>query len=140
MIGAPAHGRGMGTFRRTDRVGDLMRSEIADLLLRRVKDPRVGFVTVTGVDVSADLRHATVFVSVLEEGLRLAETLGALDRAAGFIRAELGRRMRMKYTPELVFKRDDTPSRAGRLEAVLDELHAPHETPEEESNGDHDRG
>ncbi len=132
--------RSQGTFRRTDRVSDQMRSEIADLLLRRVKDPRVGFVTVTGVEVSADLRHATVFVSVLEEGPRLAETLGALDRAAGFIRAELGRRMRMKYTPELVFRRDDTPGRAGRIEAVLDELHETRHDPEGDQDGRHDRG
>jgi ribosome-binding factor A len=132
--------RSQGAFKRTDRVGDLMRSEIADLLLRRVKDPRLGFVTVTGVEVSVDLRHATVFVSVLEGGLRLAETLEALDRAAGFIRAELGRRMRMKYTPALVFKLDDTPSRAGRIEAVLDELHDAQGKPEGDSDGDHDRG
>jgi ribosome-binding factor A len=97
-------------------------------------------VTVTGVEVSVDLRHATVFVSVLEGGLRLAETLEALDRAAGFIRAELGRRMRMKYTPALVFKLDDTPSRAGRIEAVLDELHDAQGKPEGDSDGDHDRG
>lgn len=114
--------RSQGAFRRTDRVGDLMRGEIADLLLRRVKDPRIGFVTVTGVKVSPDLRHAAVFVSLLDEGARAAETLDALDRAAGFIRAELGQRMRMKYTPELLFKRDDTPRRAGRIEAMLEEL------------------
>jgi ribosome-binding factor A len=141
MIVAVGGGIGMGTgFKRTDRVGDLMRSEIADLLLRRVKDPRVGFVTVTGVEVSADLRHATVFVSVLEEGTRLTETLGALNRAAGFIRAELGRRMRMKYTPELVFKQDDTSRRAGRIEAMLGEVLDAHNEPGGGSDGDHDRG
>jgi len=110
------------SFRRTDRVGDLMRGEIADLLLRRVKDPRIGFVTVTGVLVSSDLRHATVFISVLEDGARACETLDALGRAAGFIRAELGRRMRMKYTPELVFKRDETPGRATRIEEIMEQL------------------
>jgi ribosome-binding factor A len=109
-------------FRRTDRVGDLMRGEIADVLLRRVKDPRIGFVTVTGVKVSPDLRHATVFVTMLDEGPAAAETLAALERASGFVRAELGRRMRLKYTPELTFKHDTTPSRAAHLEAVLDEL------------------
>jgi ribosome-binding factor A len=132
--------RSHGAFRRTDRVGDLMRSEIADLLLRRVKDPRIGFVTVTGVEVSPDLRHAAVFVSILDEGARAAETLDALDRAAGFLRAELGRRMRMKYTPELMFKQDDTPSRAGRIEAMLEELNQAKDQVEGDTDGDHDRG
>ncbi|HET8761548.1 MAG TPA: 30S ribosome-binding factor RbfA [Nitrospiria bacterium] len=126
-------------FRRTDRVGDLMRNEIADVLLRRVKDPRVGFVTVTGVKVSPDLRHATVFVSLLDEGAPAAETLAALDRAAGFVRTELGRRMRMKYTPELVFKQDTTPSRAAHLEAVLDELSEARGETGDDAHGDEHR-
>ncbi|MBI3608811.1 MAG: 30S ribosome-binding factor RbfA [Nitrospirae bacterium] len=109
-------------YQRTERVGDLMRVEIADLLLRKVKDPRIGFVTVTGVKVSPDLRHATVFVSLLEEGRIAEETLNALGRAAGFIRTEMGRRLRLKYTPELVFKEDTTPRQAAHIEAVLDEL------------------
>jgi ribosome-binding factor A len=132
--------RSQGAFKRTDRVGDLMRGEIADLLLRRVKDPRIGFVTVTGVVVSPDLRHATVFISVLEEGARAAEALDALSRAAGFIRAELGRRMRLKYTPELVFKRDDTTGRAVRIEAIMDELHDTKDATGGEPDGDDHRG
>jgi ribosome-binding factor A len=125
-------------FRRTDRVGDLMRGEIADVLLRRVKDPRIGFVTVTGVKVSPDLRHATVFVSLLDEGA-VAETLAALERASGFVRAELGRRMRLKYTPELSFKHDATPSRAAHLEAVLDELSDERKEPGGDPDGDNGR-
>jgi len=109
-------------YKRTDRVGDLMRVEIADLLLRRVKDPRIGFITVTGVKVSSDLRHATVFVSLLGEGRVVDETLKGLARASGFIRSELGRRLRFKYTPELVFQQDTTPKEAAHIEAVLDEL------------------
>jgi ribosome-binding factor A len=126
-------------FRRTDRVGDLMRGEIADVLLRRVKDPRIGFVTVTGVKVSPDLRHATVFVSLLDEGTAAAETLAALERAAGFVRAEVGQRMRLKYTPELSFKQDTTPSRAAHLEAVLDELNEARGETGGESHGDDHR-
>jgi ribosome-binding factor A len=117
-----------------------MRGEIADVLLRRVKDPRIGFVTVTGVKVSPDLRHATVFVSLLEEGAPAAETLAALERASGFIRAELGQRMRMKYTPELAFKQDTTPSRAAHLEAVLDELSEARGETGGEPDGDEHRG
>jgi ribosome-binding factor A len=140
MGGAAARERVMGTFKRTDRVGDQMRSEIADLLLRRVKDPRIGFVTVTGVEVSPDLRHATVFIGLLDEGPRAAEIIRGLQNAAGFIRAELGRRMRMKYSPELVFKQDDTTSRAVRLEAMLDELRDSAPNTEESTNGDHHCG
>ena len=109
-------------YKRTDRVGDLMRVEIADLLLRRVKDPRIGFITVTKVKVSSDLRHATVFVSVLDEGRVVDEALKGLARAAGFIRSELGHRLRFKYTPELTFQHDTTPKDAAHIEAVLDEL------------------
>jgi ribosome-binding factor A len=115
-----------------------MRGEIADVLLRRVKDPRIGFVTVTGVKVSPDLRHATVFVSLLDEGA-VAETLAALERASGFVRAELGRRMRLKYTPELSFKHDTTPSRAAHLEAVLDELNDDRNEPGGDPDGDNGR-
>jgi ribosome-binding factor A len=127
-------------YRRTDRVGDVMRGEIADLLLRRVKDPRIGFVTVTGVKVSPDLRHATVFVSLLDEGPAAAATLAALESASGFLRVELGRRMRLKNTPELFFKHDTTPSRAAHLEAVLGELNEARDETGGESHGDDHRG
>lgn len=126
--------------KRTDRVGDLMRIEIADLLLRKVKDPGIGFVTVTGVRVSPDLRHATVFVSLLDEGRAVAETLAALERAAGFIRGELGRRLRLKYTPELTFTHDTTPRQAAHIEAVLEELSGERsEADGETGDGDEDR-
>lgn len=122
-------------YKRTDRVGDLMRVEIADVLLRKVKDPRIGFVTVTGVKVSADLRHATVFISLLDEGRIVAETLNGLSRAAGFIRGELGRRLKFKYTPELVFRHDTTPLKAAEIEATLEQLSADR-TAEEDAHGD----
>ena len=136
---AASSNRGMG-YQRKERVGDLMRVEIADLLLRKVKDPRIGFVTVTGVKVSPDLRHATVFVSLLEEGRIAEETLNALGRAAGFIRTEMGRRLRFKYTPELVFKEDPTPRQAAHIEAVLDELSGDRtDAAKERDDGDEDR-
>ena len=136
---AASSNQGMGS-QRTERVGDLMRVEIADLLLRKIKDPRIGFVTVTGVKVSPDLRHATVFVSLLEEGPIAAETLNALGRAAGFIRTELGRRLRSKYTPELVFKEDTTPRQAAHIEAVLEELSGDRtDEAKEHDDGDEDR-
>ncbi|MEO5657845.1 MAG: 30S ribosome-binding factor RbfA [Nitrospiria bacterium] len=126
-------------YKRTDRVGDLMRVEIADVLLRKVKDPRIGFVTVTGVKVSPDLRHATVFISLLDEGRIVAETLNGLGRAAGFIRGELGRRLKLKYSPELVFKHDTTPLKAAEIEATLEQLSADRTAEEDAHDDDQDR-
>src|SRR3989442_6518487 len=82
----------MTGHKRTDRVGDQIRMEIADILTRRVKDPRVGFVTVTAVDVTADLRQAWVYVTVLQQGPQEAETLAVLARGGRVIRSEVRRR------------------------------------------------
>src|SRR5207237_9726644 len=82
----------MTGHKRTDRVGDQIRMEIADILMRRVKDPRVGFVTVTAVEVTADLRQAWIYVTVLQQGPQEEETLGVLARAEGLMGSELGRR------------------------------------------------
>jgi ribosome-binding factor A len=113
----------MTGFKRTDRVGDQIRMEIADILMRRVKDPRVGFVTVTAVDVSADLKQARVYVTVLQQGLREAESLEALSRAEGFIKSELGRRLKLRYVPTLTFVKDTSVDRVTRVMTLLDELH-----------------
>src|SRR3989442_13114295 len=93
----------MTGHKRTDRVGDQIRMEIADILTRRVKDPRVGFVTVTAVDVTADLRQAWVYVTVLQQGPQEAETLAVLARAEGVIRGGLGRGREPRYVPRLTF-------------------------------------
>ena len=105
------------TYRRSERVSDQMVHEIADILMRKIKDPRIGFVTVTGVDVADDLRNAKVFVSVY--GGDKDETLKGLESAAPFIRSELGRRMRMKFIPELLFRIDETAERGAHMMEVL---------------------
>jgi len=112
----------MTGHKRTDRVGDQIRMEIADILTRRVKDPRVGFVTVTAVDVTADLRQASVYVTVLQQGPQEAETLAVLARAEGFIRSELGRRLKLRYVPELTFVKDTSLDRVKRVMTLLDEV------------------
>lgn len=109
--------------KRTDRVGDQIRIEIADILTRRVKDPRVGFVTITAVDVSPDLRQAWVRVTVLQEGAQEAESMAALSRAAGFIKGELGRRLKLRYVPDLTFVKDTSVDRVARVLTLLEELH-----------------
>lgn len=105
-------------FKRSARVGDQMKEEIADILMRKIKDPRVGFVTVTGVELSDDLRNAKVFVSSYGAGRE--DLLAGLASAAAFIRGELGRRMRLKFLPELLFRYDDTVERGSR---IMDLLH-----------------
>lgn len=108
------------TYKRADRVGDLMAQEIADILMRKIKDPRIGFVTVTGVEVSDDLRNAKVFVSVYGEGR--ADSLKGLASAAPFIRSELSRRMRMRHVPELLFRFDESVARGAHIMELLHSL------------------
>ena len=105
------------TFKRSARVSDQMKEEIADILARKIKDPRIGFVTVTDVDVADDLRNAKVFVSIY--GGDKDETLKGLESASVFIRSELGKRMRMRYIPELLFRFDATVERGAHLMELL---------------------
>ena len=103
------------TFKRADRVGDQMKQEIADILMRRIKDPRIGFVTVTDVDLADDLRNATIYVSVYGSDAEKQESLKGLRSAAAFIRSELGRRMRMRHLPELAIRFDASVERGAHI-------------------------
>ena len=110
-------------FKRTERLNDQIRMEIADILLTKVRDPRVGFITVTSVDVSADLRHAKVNVTALErDAVSHKKHLEGLKKAAPFIRGELGRRLHIRYIPELVFYVDQKVEEAERVLRLLDEI------------------
>ena len=113
----------MQGYKRTERVGDQIQLEIADILSRRMRDPRVGFVTITSVDVTADLKQAWVYVTVLQEGEQGNEAMATLARATGFIRRELGRRLKLRYVPELTFVRDPSVDQVRRVMSLLDELH-----------------
>ena len=115
----------MPGYKRSDRVGDQIRLEIADILTRRMKDPRVGFVTLTTVDVTADLKQAWVYVTVLQEGAQANEAIATLGRATGFIRGELGRRLKLRYVPELKFVRDTSVDQVRKVMALLDEVTGP---------------
>ena len=108
------------TYKRAARVSDQMKQEIADILMRKIKDPRIGFATVTDVVVADDLRNATVFVSVY--GGDRKDTLKGLVSASAFIRAELGRRMRLRSIPELLFRYDDTAERGAHIMELLQEI------------------
>lgn len=108
-------------YRRTDRVDELLKQEIARLI-PELKDPRVGFATVMDVVCSPDLRHARVYVSVLGDDAAREEMLATLRRASGFLRARIGAEVRLRYLPELHFELDHTLEEAARLEALLNRV------------------
>jgi ribosome-binding factor A len=109
--------------RRPDRVAEAIREEVATFLAEGVKDPRiVGLVTVTGVDVSRDLRHAKVYVSVLGSDAERAATLDGLASVASHLRSRLGRVLRLRVAPEVDFRLDESIARAARIESLLAQL------------------
>lgn len=108
---------------RTQRVGDLIRSELAELLRRQMHDPRVGLATVSRVEVSADLRHANVKVSVLGEPEEREEAVRALVHARGYLRRELAGRLSLRTTPELHFSLDRGAEHSQKISELLDRLH-----------------
>ena len=111
------------TNRRPDRVAEAIRVEVATFLSQDVKDPRVvGLVTVTGVDVSRDLRVATVYVSIYGSDAERAATADGLASVAGHLRARIGRALRLRLAPEIVFKPDESIARAARIESLLSQL------------------
>jgi ribosome-binding factor A len=120
------------TTRRQEQLGEVIAEELSDLIRTRMKDPRIGFATITGVDVSADLRHAKVFVSVLGSPEEQRATLQGLDHAAGFLRHELAQRLNIRYTPEVLFKLDESIERGTRILQLIQEM----ETKERHPSGD----
>ncbi|MEW5806758.1 MAG: 30S ribosome-binding factor RbfA [Acidobacteriota bacterium] len=109
--------------KRTERVADLFRKEISDIILKEVKDPGVGFITVTGVDVSRDLKHARVYISSIEKDAEMrGKILAALERASGFIRHRMYKNLRLKYSPELRFLIDESIDTGFRIDEILKEM------------------
>ena len=104
---------------RMRRVNEAIRQVLTDALAGELKDPRVGFVTVTDVDTSPDLRHARVYVSVLGAPAEREATMDGLRSAHGFLQGRIGDELHLKHTPELRFLYDDTAERAARLETLL---------------------
>lgn len=111
----------MHPYKRSARVGDLIREEVADIIMHKLKDPRLGFITVTEAQVSDDLRHARVYVSVLEDAKK-NETLKILASSARFIRSELSKRVKIKFIPKLVFKLDKSIEYGAKMDKILNEI------------------
>jgi ribosome-binding factor A len=106
-------------YQRTDRLADQIRRELAAILHTQVKDPRIGFVSLTQVRVASDLTQAKVYVSVYGTSEEQKRSLAGLQSASGFLRTLLGRRLRLKRTPELAFLLDDSIARGARIHAAL---------------------
>jgi ribosome-binding factor A len=115
---------------RMRRVNASVRQVLAEAMLE-LKDPRIGLVTVTGVDTAPDLRHAVVYVSVLGSAKKRAATMQGLEAAHGVLQARLGRELRLKRTPQLTFEYDPSVERGVRMSQLIDEL-----APRDDADGD----
>jgi ribosome-binding factor A len=104
---------------RPQKLGEVIQRELSELLARELRDPRVGMITITSVDVSPDLSHAKVFFTILEKQ-KLEETSEGLQRSAGFLRSQLAKRMKLYTTPQLRFVYDESVERGDRLSRLID--------------------
>ncbi|MBM7586876.1 ribosome-binding factor A [Bacillus pakistanensis] len=107
---------------RANRVGEQMKKELSDIIGRKIKDPRIGFVTVTDVQVSGDLQQAKVYITVLGDEEQRENTLKGLAKAKGFIRSEIGGRVRLRKTPEIIFEFDESINYGNRIESIIKKI------------------
>ena len=108
---------------RAERVGEHMKQEIMDIVNNKVKDPRVGFLTITDVELTNDLSHAKVYLTVLGSNKEIDNTFKALEKAKGFIKSELGSRMRLRIIPDLTFEYDKSIEYGNKIERMIQDLH-----------------
>ncbi len=106
-------------FSRSQRVGSQIQRELADLIQFQLNDPRVGLVTVSGVDVTRDMAHAKVYITMFNADNGVEDVLAALNHAAGFLRRELGKRMKLRITPQLVFVYDASVENGANINALI---------------------
>jgi ribosome-binding factor A len=121
-------------FPRTRRVGEQIQRELAGLLHEELKDPRLGMISVSGVEVSRDLAHARVYISVLGGEETVEETLKVLNKAAGFLRHQLGQRMRIRVIPQLRFLYDESLAEGARMDALIAAAVAGRQQPDNPDN------
>ena len=132
----------MREFKRTDRVADQLQKELAVLIQREVKDPRLGMVTVSGVEVSRDLGYADVHVTLLGEDTpeHIQENLKVLNQAAGFLRGQIAKRIKLRHVPELRFHYDESVVRGQRLSSLIEEAVASDRSRQDDEDGDGEPG
>ncbi|AGX03911.1 MULTISPECIES: 30S ribosome-binding factor RbfA [Bacillaceae] len=117
---------------RANRVGEQMKKELGEIIGRKIKDPRIGFVTVTDVAVTGDLQQATVYISVLGDEEKRENTLKGLAKAKGFIRSEIGQRIRLRKTPEIIFEFDESIDYGNRIDTLLHKIQEEGQSKEEQ--------
>ncbi|MAY71497.1 MAG: ribosome-binding factor A [Halomonas sp.] len=132
----------MREFNRTDRVADQLQKELAVLIQREVKDPRLGMVTVSGVEVSRDLGYADVHITLLgeQDPERIKENLKVLKRAGGFLRSQVARRIKLRHVPELRFHYDESVVRGQHLSSLIEEAVASDRSRQPEGDDENDSG
>ncbi|WIG57983.1 MAG: Ribosome-binding factor A [Ktedonobacterales bacterium] len=109
---------------RQDQLGEVIAHELSDLIRTRLKDPRVGFASITDVEVTQDIRHAKVFVSVMGSEEEQRETLATLEHASGFLRHELAQRLTVRHTPDLLFRLDTSIERGTHVLGLINQVSA----------------
>ena len=109
---------------RSNRVAEEIKKEVAVMIRDEIKDPRIGFITITAVDVTNDLRHSKIFISILGSAEEKEASIKALNKANGFIRSKLGRRIRLCYTPEITFIFDDSIEHGAKIMTLLNKVKA----------------
>ncbi|OPY09870.1 MAG: Ribosome-binding factor A [Syntrophaceae bacterium PtaB.Bin095] len=121
----------MTTFKRADRVADLIKAELSDILLRQIRDPRIGTITITGAKVTDDLRLAKVYFVEMGKDAVDPEIRKGLEKATGFLKRELGKRLQLRFVPDLIFKVDSSFAYGSRIDRLLSQIR--------EETEDHDR-
>ncbi|SFA41653.1 ribosome-binding factor A [Parageobacillus thermantarcticus] len=121
---------------RATRVGEQMKKELSDIIGRKLKDPRIGFVTVTDVRVTGDLQQAKVYISVFGDEEQRQNTLKGLEKAKGFIRSEIGQRIRLRKTPEIFFEIDESIEYGNRIEQLIRQISAERESEKKEEENE----
>ena len=109
-------------FKRSEKVAEAIHEMVSELIIKGLKDPRIGFVTITGVKVTDDLHLATIYFTVIGSEDEKSATEKGLNSARGFIRKEMGRYLRMRHIPDLVFKYDESVEYGSRIETLLKEI------------------
>ena len=108
---------------RVEKVQELMKQEVSDIIFNELKDPRIGFVTVTSVACTEDLREAKIYVSVRGDEKKARDTLNGLNSSLGFVRREIGKRIRLRFTPEISFALDTSLNYSDHIQRLLNEIH-----------------
>jgi ribosome-binding factor A len=124
----------MHPYKRSVRISDLIKEEAAKIITQRLDNPKLGFVTVTGAKVSDDLRHATIFISVLDESRR-GTTLQVLDASKPFIKSELARKVRIRYMPKIHFQIDAGVEYGKKIDKLMSGLNIPESSEDDEDTG-----